>query len=472
MAGHRIFRHCLARHGRPAGTEQAALRPEGSPVGAPDDAVSAPRLKILACAHELSPVQGSECAVGWHCVTQLARWHDVTVLCASGSQNSPSAYKSAVEDYVRARGPIEGLRFVFVDQPRGARVLAALNRKLFGSGGIGFPLLFNWALRFWHRAAYRRAAQLDPSRFDVVHHVTPIAFWAGSDLWKFGRPYVWGPVSGAGRLSLEFARWTGARMLLFEIFRTAFNSFQALTSISLRSSLRRTAFVFTVGPEEADLFLRLGATTPIAMIETAAPAAAPVPRQRRYDGSSGLRLLWSGQHIDRKALPLLLHALASSRLRGRIELHVLGGGPRTEEWQHVARRLGLVSVFWHGQRPHDEAMAAMREADVLVHTSIREGTPHVVLEAMAQSLPIVCHDIAGLSVAVTDQCGIKVPLVDPATSIAGFRAAVERLAETPPLLQALSAGAAARAAELTWEAKAAEIARVYERCVPKAQRCP
>ncbi len=461
-------------------------------VSAPDNAVSGRRLKILACAHELSPVQGSECAVGWHCVTQLARRHDVTVLCASGSQYCPSAYKSAVEDYVRVHGPIEGLTFVFVDQPRGARILAALNRKLFGGQGIGFPLLFYGALRFWHRAAYRRAAQLDPSGFDVVHHVTPIAFWGGSDLWKFGRPYVWGPVSGAGRLSLAFAGWAGRRMLLFEIFRTAFNSFLALTSISLRRSLRRTAFVLTVGPEEADLFVRLGATTPIAMIETAAPAAARGPRQRRYDGSSRLRLLWSGQHIDRKALPLLLHALASPPLRERIELHVLGGGPRTEEWQQVARRLELVSVFWHGQLPHDEAIAAMRKADVLVHTSIREGTPHVVLEAMAEGLPIVCHDIAGMSVAVTDQCGIKVPLVNPATSIAAFRATVERLAETPPLLQALSAGAAARAAELTWEAKAAEIARIYERCVarqvdapsatasrgdglgaqPRAQRCP
>jgi glycosyltransferase involved in cell wall biosynthesis len=65
-----------------------------------------------------------------------------------------------------------------------------------------------------------------------------------------------------------------------------------------------------------------------------------------------------------------------------------------------------------------------------------------------------------------------VPLVDPTTSIAAFRTAVERLAETPPLLQALSAGAAARAAELTWEAKAEEIARVYERCTARAADVP
>jgi glycosyltransferase involved in cell wall biosynthesis len=442
------------------------------------------RLKILACAHEFSPAQGSECAVGWHCLTQLARRHDVTVLCASGSQQRPSAYKTAVEDYVRTHGPIDGLEIVFVDQPRGARLLAALNRKLFGGEGLGFPLLFYAALRFWHRAAYRRAEQLDPRRFDVVHHVTPIAFWAGSDLWKFGRPYVWGPVSGAGALSLEFAASAGRRMLLFEILRTAFNSFQARTSIALRRSARRAAAILTVGREETELFLRLGASPPIAMIETAAPAVTPSAR-RRHDagGATNLRLLWSGQHVDRKALPLLLHALASSHLRERLELHVLGGGPRTEEWQQVARGLGLTSVHWRGQLRHAEALAEMRKADVLVHTSIREGTPHVVLEAMALGLPIVCHDIAGQSVAVTERCGIKIPLVAPARSIEAFRLAIERLAEEPLLLEELSAGAAARAAELTWETKATEIARVYERCVARplgvasrtataAQRCP
>jgi len=162
-------------------------------------------------------------------------------------------------------------------------------------------------------------------------------------------------------------------MLLFEIVRSIFNSFQVLTSISSRRSSRRAAAILTVGPEETDLFLRLGASTPIAMIETAAPAGTRVARQRPCDGSSKLQLLWSGQHIDRKALPLLLHALASSRLRERMELHVLGAGPRTEEWQRIAQRLGLANVFWHGQLPHDKAIAAMSKADVSSTRAFERG---------------------------------------------------------------------------------------------------
>ena len=44
------------------------------------------RLKVLIVAHEFSPEQGSECAVGWNYVTRIAEYHDVTVIYASGSQ--------------------------------------------------------------------------------------------------------------------------------------------------------------------------------------------------------------------------------------------------------------------------------------------------------------------------------------------------------------------------------------------------
>ena len=422
---------------------------------------------MLVCSHELSPSQGSECGQGWNIVTRLARDHDVTVLCASGSQHGLSDYKEAIEAYVTAHGPIRGLTFVFVDQPPAARLIAAVNRALFGAHGIGFPFLFYWALRLWHRAAYGRALQLDPGRYDVIHHLTPIAFWGGGNLWKLGRPYVWGPIGGAGMLSIPFARWAGTRMLVFEVSRALFNTFQSFASVSLRRSARRAAVVLTVGREEAALVQRLGAGHAVGMIEIGAPAPSQVPRIRSYDGSSPLRLCWAGQHVDRKALPLLLHAIAASRHAKRIELHVLGAGPRTGDWQRLAQRLGLANVVWRGQLPHEAVIAAMRESDVLVHTSIREGTPNVVLEAMAQGLPVVCHDIAGMSLAVTDECGIKIPLVDPPTSIAGFRDAVERLIEKRLLYQRLSAGAVKRAAELSWDAKVADLASIYRRCAAR-----
>ncbi|HEX6998140.1 MAG TPA: glycosyltransferase family 4 protein [Gammaproteobacteria bacterium] len=449
----------------------AAERSAAAP-GAAEPTAAPParrRLKVLLCAHELSPRQGSECAVGWHVAVNLARLHDVTVLCASGPPQAPEDYRAAVEDYLATRGPIPHLTFVFVEPPRAARLLAAIDRALLGrKGGGGFRPSFYWTVKLWQRAASRKALELEPETFDVVHHVTPIGFWGAGTLWKLGKPYVWGPVSGMGGFSLPFARWLGAKALLFEACRAALNSLRAHASPSLRRAARRAAFILAVGPEEARAMERLGARSVIPMLETAAPPVADVAPRRR-DGGAPLRLCWAGQHIDRKALPLLLHALAESRLRDRLELHVVGAGPRTAAWRALAEGLGLENVAWHGQLSREAVLAEMRRAHVLVHTSTREGTPHVVLEAMAQGLPVVCHDVGGMSVAVTQRCGIKVPFANPRRSITGFREALERLAETPSLLETLSAGALQRAAELTWAAKAAEIAAVYARCAGRAE---
>ena len=76
-------------------------------------------------------------------------------------------------------------------------------------------------------------------------------------------------------------------------------------------------------------------------------------------------------------------------------------------------------------------------------------------------MPVICHDACGMAVAVDGSCGIKIPLVNPRESIAGFRAALERLLGDPQLVGQLSRGALQRAAQLGWDAKVQEIARAY-----------
>ena len=86
----------------------------------------------------------------------------------------------------------------------------------------------------------------------------------------------------------------------------------------------------------------------------------------------------------------------------------------------------------------------------------------VVMEALASGLPVVCHDACGMGNAVTQSCGIKIPLECPEVSVAGFSDALRRLLTTPDLLTSLSAGAIGRSRELTWDEKARQIAMTYQ----------
>ncbi len=144
--------------------------------GSDDPARPERRLRVLLSAHECTPAQGSECAVGWNLAARLGKYHDVTLLCASGSMTAPHSYKAAIAAYLEVHGPIEGLRIVCVDQTGVSRSLTAINKALTGiSDGVGNRLLFLLALQSWHAAAARTARKLGVANFDVVHHLNPIA---------------------------------------------------------------------------------------------------------------------------------------------------------------------------------------------------------------------------------------------------------------------------------------------------------
>ena len=94
----------------------------------------------------------------------------------------------------------------------------------------------------------------------------------------------------------------------------------------------------------------------------------------------------------------------------------------------------------------------------------------MVMESLALGLPVICHDACGMGVAVTEMCGIKVPMRGPRISEAGFAAAIRSLLASPQRVAAPSAGALARAQELTWDRKWREIAAAYDSVLPAPPR--
>jgi glycosyltransferase involved in cell wall biosynthesis len=84
----------------------------------------------------------------------------------------------------------------------------------------------------------------------------------------------------------------------------------------------------------------------------------------------------------------------------------------------------------------DEVRRALHEADVLLHPSLSEGMPTVMLEAMACELPVVVTDVGGVREALADGVeGIVVAPRDPAA----LAAALERLRLDPELRRRMGA---------------------------------
>jgi glycosyltransferase involved in cell wall biosynthesis len=415
------------------------------------------RLRILLSAYACSPYRGSEHAVGWQYATNIARHHDVTVVCGDVEFEQPT--KRELDIYQSQNSLPEGLRVVYVGPTPWIAMFERVHR---------FPLMW-WcyylAYALWQRQVLRVANQLAASeRLDVVHHLNMIGFREPGFLYRLGIPFVLGPLGGANNDPAAFAKGCGSGSRLVLILRTVLNEIQKRTCVRPRRAARAAAAIFAATPAEQKMVNEIWGLSASLLPETGATPRKFFEERKPYDSSGRLRILWSGMHCQRKCLPILIDAVACEELRTSVVITVLGDGSETNAWRQHAATQGLAKIFdWRGKVSHAEAMLLMANNDVCAFTSIREGTPHVVLEALAAGVPVICHDACGMGVVVDDSCGLKIPFVDFSTSVLGFRAALIRLAREPALVRSLSHGADRRAREMSWAAKAAAMSETYRR---------
>lgn len=88
-----------------------------------------------------------------------------------------------------------------------------------------------------------------------------------------------------------------------------------------------------------------------------------------------------------------------ARERNDTRFLIVGDGPRRSELEGMAGALGLADkVVFLGAR--DDVPALLRLMDVFVLSSVSEGSPNAVMEAMAAGVPVVATDVGGVTDAV------------------------------------------------------------------------
>jgi len=149
-----------------------------------------------------------------------------------------------------------------------------------------------------------------------------------------------------------------------------------------------------------------------------------------------------------------------------IEFHIIGTGKEENNYKNYSEKLNINSIcFWHGYKNHDDVLVMMNESDILLFTSLDEGTPHVVLEALSASLPVICHDACGQSSVINAECGIKIKVKNPSFSRKEFSRSILNLSKNKEILNELSIGAKKRAEKLSWFNKAKQLVNYYENVV-------
>jgi glycosyltransferase involved in cell wall biosynthesis len=174
-----------------------------------------------------------------------------------------------------------------------------------------------------------------------------------------------------------------------------------------------------------------------------------------------------GRIESEKRFDLLLRSAAALAPSLNTFVVIAGGGSLQNDLARLANELGIAGrVKLLGHR--DDVIDIHHTFDIYAQTSVREGIPNAVLEAMAVGTPVVATDVGGTSELITDRVhGLLVPFGDCPAMTRAF----ESIVAHPEDAAARAAAARDRIEhELSFQVRLATIEAIYSELGDRARR--
>ena len=416
-------------------------------------------MKIFISAHELSPIQGSECRSAWNILTRLSFMHELTIFCAETNQFKTSDYKHQVETHIDSFH--KSTKLIFIKQPLITIFISQINKLIFGwQSNIGNNILYFLGVRFWEKNLYKyikknyKKSELP----NLIHHFNHISFREPGYCWKLDIPFIWGPVSGMVSPPKNFISSLDSSLKKKIQFRYFINYLQSHYGLRIKQASKKSSHIFCVGSDDYNFFKQN--TRKISYMSD----MGTNPRKNIIDRDKNKKITISliGRLDPLKAPQIALDCFSESKkIRDNANLQIIGEGPLMDELRNKYSGILGSSVQWTGKILYDEVKMKLSNTDLLIHTSIKEAGSAVVLEALEQSVPVICHDAFGLAHTINEKCGIKIKMSSEQESVEGFKRSIEFLIDNPDIIESLRNGAHIRSQELSWSKMVDEISSKY-----------
>lgn len=121
-------------------------------------------------------------------------------------------------------------------------------------------------------------------------------------------------------------------------------------------------------------------------------------------------IVFVGRIVEVKGIDYLLEAAVELRKRREdFTFYLVGDSPMRSEYERKAQSMNAADfVKFVGGKTHREIAFWMGAGDVFCLSSIREGWPNVVMEALASGRPVVAFRVGGIPEIVDEWSGILV----------------------------------------------------------------
>lgn len=406
-------------------------------------------LSLLINAYACSPNMGSEPGMAWNWCVNLAKYCELHIITEGEFQNKIEAALPTLP---------QGENMHFYYNP----VSEEIRKMCWNQGDWRFYKYY----KEWQWKTFLIAKDIcKENHIDILHQLNMIGFREPGYLWKIPNiPFVWGPVDAKESFPLAYLEGASLKTKLFIQLKNAITKWQLQHAKRVRLAVKRASCVISASSNSQQTFKKYYQINSPLLNET----GCYIQEHPIIDKSKKeyFDILWVGKLDFRKQLSLALRSIAATK-NPHIKLHIVGGG-NNFMYQTLEKELGIKSQCkWYGAISHEEVQTIMQKSDIFFFTSVAEGTPHVVLEAIGNNLPVVCFDTCGQGDSINETVGRKIKLSNPNLSSQQFAMILNELENNRDMLKEMSENCKERQKELSWDRKAQQMIGLYQKILKR-----
>jgi glycosyltransferase involved in cell wall biosynthesis len=403
-------------------------------------------MKIILSAYYCHPNKGSEQAVGWNWLIELSKNNEIFFLFYSG-ENQEAAVLKGVELLPQKKNihlyPIGFSHFV--------------EKKIYHR--VKYEL---WQIK----AFFLVRKLIHKKSIYLIHQVTISAWWFTGYYWMFNIPIVLGPLLGGQNCPKVALSFLNFKHRIYEVARSILLYLSSRLFINSIISIKKASLVIAGNNETLKLVSKIRYNRPTILLSTAG-ANFYGENNTNLVKNNVLKLLWVGLLIHRKNFGFLLACLQKLPSDINWKMKVVGGGNLLNYWRMKTKNSSLYDKLeFVGDINFSEVSNYYKSSDIFLFPSLREGSPAVILEAMAYQLPVIAFQINGADTMLSEDCGILIPVKNKKQMIDDFVNSIKKLYENPNLRIELGKAARKKIEEdFLWEKRGIMMNKIYEQYI-------
>ena len=147
-----------------------------------------------------------------------------------------------------------------------------------------------------------------------------------------------------------------------------------------------------------------------------------------------------------------------------VKYHIVGSGPCKKRIESIIKTYCLENrVIMHGKVDRKRALDILAASNCYLTTSAREGGSWVWFEGMMCKKPVICFDTSGMSIIVSNDTGIKIPIMDYEKAKYAFAEKMKYILQNSDISMTLGNNGCRRVMdEFLWEKKGNVINNIID----------